>query len=70
LFITRKTSGPSDQGTVFDSLDQYPVSSAEWHAFQITADVPQDADAISYGLFLVGDGNAWLDSVSLEATGK
>ena len=70
LFITRKTSDPAEQGMVFDTLDQYPVRSAEWQTFQITADVPQDADAISYGLYLVGDGDAWLDSVSLEATGK
>jgi erythromycin esterase len=54
------------QATAFDSLDKYPVTSAEWGIYEIVADVPRDADSISYGLYLVGDGKAWLDSVSVE----
>jgi hypothetical protein len=70
LQITGKTSDPFGQSTIFDSLEKYPVTSSDWQTFQIATPVPPDADAISYGLFLVGDGNAWLDSVSLETTGK
>jgi hypothetical protein len=34
---------------------------------RVTAiDVPRNADSISYGLYLVGDGKGWLDSVSVE----
>jgi erythromycin esterase len=58
--------GLVSQGMVFDSLDKYPVTSAEWRIYEIVADVPPDADSISYGLYLVGDGKAWLDSVSVE----
>jgi erythromycin esterase len=68
LNIFRKGSGP--QATAFDSLDKHPVTSAEWRIYEIVADVPQDADSISYGLYLVGDGKAWLDSVSVEAIDK
>ena len=68
LTIVKKGFGP--QVTVFDSVDKYPVTSAEWGVYEIVADVPQDADSISYGLALVGDGKAWLDSVSAEVMDK
>jgi erythromycin esterase len=64
LSVSRKSFGP--QATAFDSLDKYPITSAEWRVYEIVAEVPQDADAISYGIALVGDGRAWLDSVSVE----
>jgi erythromycin esterase len=64
LSITKRGFGP--QATAFDSADKYPVTSAEWRVYEIVADVPQDADAIYYGLALVGDGKAWLDSVTVE----
>jgi erythromycin esterase len=68
LSIFRKEFGP--QATAFDSLDKYPVTAAEWRNYEIVADVPQDADSISYGLYLVGDGKAWLDSVTVEVIDK
>jgi erythromycin esterase len=64
LSVIRQGFGP--QATAFDSLDKYPVTSAEWRIYEIVADVPPDADTISYGLYLVGDGKVWLDSVSVE----
>lgn len=68
LSISRKGFGP--QATAFDSVDKYPVTAVEWRVYEIVADVPQDADSISYGLVLVGDGKAWLDSVSVEVMDK
>lgn len=64
LVVTRKTAGA--ESVVFDSADQCPVSSSEWRVYTIVADVPSEADAIAYGLVLVGDGSAWLDAVSVE----
>jgi erythromycin esterase len=64
LNVSRKAFGP--QSAAFDSLDKYPIASAEWRIYEIFADVPKDADSISYGLVLVGDGKAWLDAVSVE----
>jgi erythromycin esterase len=56
-----------DQPTpAFDSLDEYQVTSSEWRIYEIVADVPEDAVVISYGLFLAGEGSAWIDDVSLE----
>jgi erythromycin esterase len=68
LSIVKKGFGP--QATAFDSVDKYPVTSVEWRIYEIVADVPQDADSISYGLALVGDGQAWLDSVTVEVIDK
>lgn len=51
---------------IFDSLDEYRVDSSGWRTYEIVADVPGNADVISYGLFLAGVGTAWLDDVSLE----
>jgi len=64
LSVFRQGFGP--QATAFDSLDKYPVTSAEWRVYEIVADVPLNADSISYGLYLAGDGKVWLDSVSVE----
>jgi erythromycin esterase len=55
---------------VFDSRTDHPVTSADWRAYEIEADVPDNADAISYGLHMVGKGRAWLDAVSIEVIAK
>ena len=68
LIVSTKASGP--QSAAFDSLNKYPIASAEWRIYEIIADVPKDADLISYGLVLVGDGNAWLDAVSVVVLDK
>jgi erythromycin esterase len=68
LRVTKQGIGP--QSTAFDSRDKNPIASAEWREYEIVADVPKDADTISYGLFLVGDGKAWLDTVLIEVVEK
>ncbi len=68
LTVARKVFGP--QAVAFDSLDAHPVVSPDWRVYDITADVPEDADAIAYGLALVGDGKAWLDTVSIDVVEK
>ena len=71
LVITRRSAFMVDPSkTVFDTLEQYPVNTPEWSGREIIADVPVDAASISYGLYLVGDGKAWLDSVSLQVVEK
>ncbi len=47
-----------------------PIVDADWREYQIVGDVADDAEAISIGLMLIGNGRAWLDAVSLEAIGK
>lgn len=57
-------------GVAFNSLDKHPITSAEWRAYEIVADVPDEAEAISYGLALVGGGRVWLDAVAVEVMDK
>ena len=74
LAFLRLRVHPSETGDVFDnpilvfdSLDEYRVTSPEWRVFEIEANIPERAETISYGLFLAGSGAAWLDAVTLEA---
>lgn len=57
----------ADPIPIFDSLDRHRVVSSDWRLYEITTEVPGDAGIISYGLFLVGAGNAWIDAISVEA---
>jgi erythromycin esterase len=54
----------------FDTLEGYPVDTDEWRTQEVLTEVPQNAEDITYGLYLVGDGTAWLDAVSLEVVGE
>lgn len=58
---------PDDPTPIFDSLDEHRVTSSEWRLYEIVADVPENAETISYGLYLAGAGTAWMDKVSVEA---
>lgn len=68
LSVLKRASGP--EASLFDSLDKYPVKSAGWQTYEIVADVSDNADAITYGLYMIGDGKVWLDSVSIEVLDK
>ena len=57
-------------GVAFDNSINQPVTSAEWRAYEIEADVPADATTITYGMFMIGKGRAWLDAISIEAMAK
>jgi len=41
------------------------ITTHEWHDYEIIGDVPLDAETIDYGFALLGEGEAWLDSVSI-----
>ena len=50
----------------FDSLDNYRVTSSEWHIYEIEAKVSEAAHVISYGIYLRDFETAWLDAVQIE----
>jgi len=68
LSVLKKTSG--FDSALFDSLDKYPVKSGRWQTYEIVAEVPANAYEINYGLFMIGDGKAWIDSLSIEVLDK
>jgi hypothetical protein len=51
---------------LFDSLDQYRIESSEWEIVEIEAEVAENADIISYGIYLRDSGTVWLDAVKIE----
>jgi C-terminal processing protease CtpA/Prc len=46
------------------------ANTSEWARYEAVGDVPQDTRALNLGLALVGNGKAWLDSLSLEVVGE
>jgi len=41
-----------------------------WREYEIVGEVPAEAQALSYGFALVGDGRAWIDAVAVEVIDK
>jgi erythromycin esterase len=69
LRIQKQGIGPASSLIATDLSDR-PITTADWRVFETIVSVPNDASTIDYGLALVGDGRAWLDSVSLEMAGE
>jgi erythromycin esterase len=56
--------------TVFYEHTAEPlITLGDWGEYEIAADIPDDADVISYGFAFVGPGQAWIDAVSLGPDG-
>jgi hypothetical protein len=47
-------------------FQQQIITSDEWQKYSISAEVPQEAFRISYGLAYVGQGSAFVDDVAIE----
>jgi hypothetical protein len=54
---------PEAPHTVFTG----PIRAQQWRDFEISQDVGKNADSVSFGLAITGEGRAWLDDVSFEA---
>lgn len=70
LQLRVERAGGGQAAIITTSRDRYPVTNAEWRAFEIVMDVPAEAEVIGYGLVLIGDGKVWLDSVVIESVEK
>jgi hypothetical protein len=64
---TLATAGPPIFGFFDNMADRAPHSLAEWTDLEITGEVAPDAEALAFGLLLIGSGDAWIDSVTLES---
>jgi erythromycin esterase len=69
LRVTKKSFGPAAL-LFYDNMADRPIINNDWHNYQIVCKVPPEADVIGFGLALVGEGQAWLDSVSIKVTGE
>lgn len=69
LRVSKQGFGPQSLVS-YENMADRPITNKEWSVFQITGEVSADAKIISYGLAFVGEGRAWLDSVTIEASDK
>lgn len=55
----------------FDNMDDRPIQgTTDWTKHELVVDVSEQSKTIVYGLFLRGEGEAWLDEVSFEKVAK
>ena len=50
----------------FENMDERPVKSKEWKAYEIAGTIDSDAKGFVFGAFLVGEGKVWVDNFTLE----
>jgi hypothetical protein len=53
----------------FDDMGQFPVRSSAWYIYDIPAPIGRDAHDVEFGMTLIGQGEAWLDHVSVDFSG-
>jgi hypothetical protein len=59
------------QAVAFDNMqDRALKGSCDWRECSIVLDVSEDADSISMGLILVGDGRAEWDAIAVETVSR
>lgn len=56
----------------FDNMQSHPIKgTTDWRIYQLTFDVPKESAILSLGVLLVGEGDAWINKVTLmEVTGS
>jgi len=69
LRVAKKSFGPSAL-LFYDNMGDRPITNNKWQIYEIAGKVPPDSDVIGFGLVLVGEGQAWLDSVSIKVIDK
>jgi len=50
----------------FDNMLNSPISTTEWKTFEITGKIDMDANDVYMGIFLLGDGELWMDDFTLS----
>jgi hypothetical protein len=60
---------PNQQTGFFDNMGNRPITAKEWKHYEIVGDVAADAQMILVGMFLLGNGSAAVDDVTIPTTG-
>lgn len=66
-----RVDGPMKGGRpevlAFDNMKERPIKGTTgWTNYQVVLDVPEEAQAIGFGILLTRDGTAWMEQVKLE----
>jgi hypothetical protein len=55
----------------FDNMSSRPLKGTTgWAEYNIVLDVPDNADAIAFGVLLTGTGQVWIDDIRFEVVNK
>ncbi|MEO8586658.1 MAG: erythromycin esterase family protein [Acidobacteriota bacterium] len=57
---------PGGKMGFFDNMGDRPIRDADWRVYEIAGDVAEDANAIAFGVMLIGGGKTFVDDVSLS----
>ena len=49
-----------------DNMKDRPITVSRWESFRIILDIPEEAQWITYGMALTGEGSAWFDQIELQ----
>jgi hypothetical protein len=62
-----RIDGANHQVLTYDDMSNRPLSgTADWRAFAIVLEVPENATNVSMGLLLNGAGEAWLEGLNIN----
>jgi erythromycin esterase len=67
LRVTKKFFGPAAL-CFYENMAEKPITNSKWKVYDIVGMVTPDADVIGFGLAMVGDGEVWIDSLSVSIT--
>jgi hypothetical protein len=55
----------------FDNMQDRPIKgTTDWQKYEIVLDVPEQSQAIAFGLLLAGPGQVWMDDLAFEVVGN
>ncbi len=54
----------------FDNMGDRPIRGEEWARYEVVLDIAEDAERLALGVFVLGNGKAWIDDASLAEVGQ
>ena len=61
-----RVDGKNKKVLAFDNMDDRPITGTTgWKKYSIVLDVPEDAQRLAYGIFVEGEGKAWMKDFAL-----
>ncbi|MBO9542692.1 hypothetical protein J7643_19055 [bacterium] len=66
-----RVDGPEQAVLSFDNMQERPIKgTSDWKKYEIVLDVPQESEAIAFGLLLSKTGETWVDDFKFELAGN
>jgi hypothetical protein len=67
--VDRMTADGQRAMGAFDNMGNRPIKDPKWNYYDIVGDVADDAERVTVGMMLLGEGKAWIDDASLVVVG-